>query len=266
MKSVLLAFYCALLGSSSCSPGHDAHPSPSRFLGADVEYTLDGSVLQGYVSIPSNSDSKGPVVVIVHDWNGIDSYEKGRADQLADMGYVAFCVDIYGKGVRPKNAQESAAEAGKYYADNALLRKRAKAGLEKALANPSANGSAVAIGYCFGGMTVLEMARAGMNVRGVVSFHGSLTTKSPLKRGVFPGSILVLHGADDPYVPQKDVDALKAEMAAATAKFEFVPYPGAVHSFTVPSPDGGTDGAKYNKEADAKSWDALKAFLKRTVG
>jgi dienelactone hydrolase len=267
LKFGILALASASLGIVACTfSGETKTPTASKaHPGVDVDYTCDGKPMQGYLATPADSDAKRPGVLIIHDWNGLDDYEKGRADQLAELGYVAFCADIYGKGIRPKNAQESSAESGKYYADQALLNRRSKAALDYLAGNSNVNGSVAAIGYCFGGKTVLDMVRAGMNLKGVVSFHGSLATNSPLKAGVFKGSILVLHGADDPYVPPKDVEALKSEMTAAKANFEFVAYPGAVHAFTVPSPDGGSEGAKYNKEADLKSWDAMKAFFAKIL-
>lgn len=203
MRFVLCSSIVALgMGACTAQPPSTAAGSIEAF-GQAVEYTVDGKTMEGYWASPGESEAIRPAVLIVHDWNGIDDHERGVADRLARMGYNAFCADIYGKGVRPKNVQESQAEASKYYADNALLRKRALGALEFLKRNDVVNKNRIAaIGYCFGGMTVLEMARAGADLRGVVSFHGSLATPSPMVRDVYRGKVLILHGADDPLVPQ----------------------------------------------------------------
>ncbi len=237
--------------------------------GSDFEYKHGSVALQGYVSRPTGKPVTTPAVLIVHDWDGLGTYEKSRADQLAALGYVGFAVDVYGKGVRPKTMEECQAESGKYYADPKLLQGRLKAAVDAARGmfgeyrKPLA-----AIGYCFGGMSVLELARAGANLRAVVSFHGSLATKNSAKKGVVRSQVLVLHGAADPLVPRNDVEALKTEMRSAGVKFKFVEYPGAVHSFTVPGAGGGAPDSpvRYDANADKKSWEEMKAFLKRVFG
>lgn len=237
-------------------------------VGQDIEYTVGDKVMQGYVAARTDAEALSPGVMVIHDWNGIDAYEKMRADMLASMGYVAFCVDIYGKGVRPKTTQESAAESGKYYQDNNLLRIRLAAGLRE-LNNQATvqKGNLAAIGYCFGGMAALEMARGGMGVKGVASFHGSLKAQKPMARGAFKGKIIVFHGNADPFVPQADVDAFKTEMREAGAMMEFVGYPGAVHSFTLKDADkAGMNGVKYDANADSDSWTRLGTFLKSVLG
>ncbi len=244
---------CALIGGSNWS----------QSLGRDVEYKVGNDVMQGYVAVASEVDMLRPVVVVVHDWNGIDNYEKMRADMLARMGYVAVCADIYGKGIRPKNTQESSAEASKYYRDLNLFRTRVQGAVTFAKGVEGANANQVAaIGYCFGGTAVLELARSGANVRGVASFHGGLKTAMPMKKGAFKGEVAIYHGADDPFVPQADVDAVKQELSAADVDFDFVSYAGAVHSFT--HKDSGAakmDGVAYNENADKDSWAKLTKFL-----
>lgn len=250
-----------LLLLASLLPTACSTPDQKPFIGKDVDYVVNGKTMQGYWCVPADSDSRRPTVIIVHDWNGIDAYEKMRADMIAGLGYNAFCVDIYGKGVRPKNAQESGAEAAKYYADHALLIERAKGGLDfvkkQELAVPS---EIAAMGYCFGGMTVLEMARAGFDLKAVVSFHGSLATKTPLTPGKFKGKALVLHGEADPVVSKADVEALKAEMKNAKVDFKFVSYPNALHSFTI---KGGpvTPATKYDENADNGSWHEMQTLF-----
>ena len=231
----------------------------------DVEYKEGSTTCQGYVAFDAKLSGKAPVVMVVHDWNGIDDYEKMRCRMLAELGYVAVAVDIYGKGVRPANPTESGAEAGKYYSDNALLRKRLQAGLTFAGGLVHADKSRMAvIGYCFGGMAALEVARMGAPVKGVASFHGSLGTAHPAKAGAIKAEVLVLHGDADPMVPIDQVNGFKREMKDAGAKLKFVAYPGAVHAFTVKGSErAGMNGVGYQKDADERSWDEMKAFFAR---
>lgn len=266
MKSPLTVVI-ALMLALAFSHAEKTPSRPANAIGTEVDYTVDGVAMQGYFATNPASDSLSSLVVIVHDWNGIDAYEKMRADMLAKEGYAAFCIDVYGKGVRPTTPADCAAESGKYYADSALLRKRLQGGLDAARRmNGIDPGRIAAIGYCFGGMSVLEMARAGMALRGVASFHGSLATANPMKRGVYKGKVLILHGAADPLVPEKDVDAVRKELSAAGVGYEFVAYPGAEHSFTVKGSESiGIKGVAYNADADAKSWQKLLEFLKEVL-
>jgi dienelactone hydrolase len=250
MKNVLFALtalVCGALGSTA---------SAQAVISKDIEYSVGGKTMQGYVSSPAAADKKRPVVVIVHDWNGIDAYEKMRADMVAKLGYIAFCADIYGKGIRPANTQESAAEAGKYYGDPALFRQRVNGAVDFAKTLPGANkNKVVAMGYCFGGTAVLELARSGADVLGVASFHGGLKTTMPAAKGVFKGDALILHGEADTAVPPAEVEAFKKEFGAAEIDFDLITYPGAVHGFTV-------QGPRYNEAADLDSWKRLEAYLK----
>jgi dienelactone hydrolase len=186
-----------------------------------------------------------------------------RTDQLAKLGYIAFAIDMYGKGVRAKDAKEAGTLSGTYTSDRLSMRSRAGAGLEvlknHSLADPK---RIAAIGYCFGGTTVLEMARSGAELAGVVSFHGGLATPNPGDAKNIKGKILVLHGADDPFVPPKQVIAFQEEMRNAGVDWQMVSYGGAVHSFT--NPDSGNDpskGAAYNEKADKRSLEAMKDFF-----
>jgi dienelactone hydrolase len=228
-----------------------------------VEYRQGDVVLQGYLSYDASFKGKRPAVLVVHDWLGVSDYTKMRAEQLAALGYVALTADIYGKGVRPANAQDAAAEAGKFYKDRGLLRARARAGLDFLAARPEADPSRLAvIGYCFGGTTALELARSGAPLKGTVTFHGGLSTPTPADAKNIAGKVLVLHGADDPFVKQEDVTALMKEMREAGVDWQLVQYSGAVHSFT--DKRAGNDnskGAAYNEAADRRSWKAMKDFF-----
>ncbi len=228
-----------------------------------VEYRQGDAVLEGYLAYDDAREGKRPGILVVHEWTGINDYIKGRVRQLAELGYVAFAADIYGKGVRPSNRAEAAQQAGMYRADRPLLRARAIAGLEQLKKNALVDGSRVAaIGYCFGGGTVLELARSGADVAGVVSFHGNLDTPHPKDAETIKGKVLVLHGADDPNVPPEQVKAFQDEMRDARVDWQMISYGNAVHSFT--NPDSGSDpstGAAYNKKADERSWKAMRLFL-----
>ena len=224
----------------------------------------DGDVeLEGYVAYDDAKKGLRPGVLVVHDWTGVQEYTKMRAGQLAEQGYVAFAADIYGKGVRPTDPKDCAAEAGKYKSNLPLLRRRVLAGLEQLKLQPNTNPEKLAaIGYCFGGTTVLELARTGADVDGVVSFHGGLGTTLPAEEGKVKARVLVLHGADDPFVKLEEVSGFKAEMEKAKAELQFISYPGAVHSFTRKS--AGNDPSKgnaYNEAADKASWTEMKKFF-----
>ncbi|HET6420705.1 MAG TPA: dienelactone hydrolase family protein, partial [Geobacteraceae bacterium] len=187
-----------------------------------------------------------------------------RVEQLARLGYVAFGADIYGKGIRPATPEAAAREAAKYRgADRSLLRERGLAGLDELRKQPNVDaGRLAAIGYCFGGTAVLELARSGADLKGVVSFHGGLDTPNPADARNIRAKVLVFHGADDPHVPPPQVAAFQEEMRKGGVDWQMVFYGGAVHSFT--NPDSGNDlskGVAYNEKADRRSWEAMKLFL-----
>jgi dienelactone hydrolase len=228
-----------------------------------VEYKEGDTTLEGWLAYESGTtrpQETRPAVLIVHQWKGLGNYEKMRAEMLAKMGYVVFACDIYGKGIRPTSMQDAAAQAGKYKGDRALLRKRVQAGLDTLLNQKGVDAKRVAaIGYCFGGTTVLELARSGADVGGVVSFHGGLGTPTPEDAKSIKAKVLALHGADDPNVPPAEVAAFEKEMRDAKVDWQLVAYGNAVHSFT--DKNAGNDnskGAAYNEKADRRSWEAMK--------
>jgi dienelactone hydrolase len=228
-----------------------------------VEYKQGDTVLEGYLAWDDAKKAKQPGVLIVHEWTGINDHMKQRAEMLAKLGYVAFAADIYGKGIRPSAQPEAAKTAGIYKNDRPLMRARVKAGLEELKKQKQVDPQRIAaIGYCFGGTTVLELARDGGDVRGVISFHGGLSTPNPLDAGNIKGKVLALHGADDPFVKAEEVAAFQDEMRNAHVDWQFVSYGNAVHSFT--NKAAGNDnskGAAYNEKADKRSWEAMKAFF-----
>ena len=228
-----------------------------------IEYKDGDVVLEGYLAWDDALTGRRPGVLVVHEWWGLNDYPKQRARQLAEMGYVAFALDMYGKGLTATTREGAGALAGKLRNDRPLMRRRAAAGLEvlrkQDLVDPA---RIVAIGYCFGGTAVLELARSGAEVAGVVSFHGGLDTPDPADARRIKAKVLVLHGAADPGVPPEQVKAFQESMNAAGVDWHMVSYGGAVHAFT--NPAAGNDpskGAAYDAKADRRSWEAMKAFF-----
>jgi len=234
----------------------------AKIMTQTIEYKQGDATLEGYLAYDDAVTGARPGVLVVHQWLGLTDYEKHRAEQLAALGYVAFCADIYGQGIRPKDTSEAGAQAGKYKADRALLRARVNAGLAVLKKNELVDPKRVAaIGYCFGGTTVLELARSGADVVGVVSFHGGLDSPTPADGKNIKGKVLVLAGADDPFQKADDLTAFESELRDAKVDWQIVFYGGAVHAFTQPNPGFVNAGAKYNEKADKRSWQAMKDFF-----
>ena len=257
MKRVLLSLFLLTFASGAMA----------KVITKTVEYKQGDTVLQGWLSYDDAARGKQASVLIVHDWLGCTDHQKDIAERLAALGYVALAADVYGKGVRPANAQEAGAEAGKYYKDRGLLRARVRAGLDCLAAQPQADAERLAVtGYCFGGAGALELARGGAPVKAVVTFHGSLANPTPEDARNIKAKVLVLHGADDPFVKQEEVNAFMQEMRAAGVDWQLVQYSGAVHSFS--DPRAGNDngkGAAYNASADRRSWRAMRDFFEETL-
>ncbi|MBD2576889.1 dienelactone hydrolase family protein [Oscillatoria sp. FACHB-1406] len=276
MKKFLLAlFILPLLLSFALESFHPAvsevtHPHTTAASEMEnihtetVEYRQGNTILEGYLAYNHKLDKPSPGVMIVHAWKGLGEYEKRRARQLAEMGYVAFAADIYGKGIRPQSNEEAGKQAGIYRSNRPLLRDRANAGLQVLQQHPLVEDDKItAIGYCFGGGTVLELARSGAPVAGVVSFHGNLDTPNPADAKNIQGKVLVLHGANDPLVPPAQVQAFVQEMRDAEVDWHMTMYGNAVHSFTEPEAgDDPSKGTAYNAKADRRSWQAMQDFFK----
>jgi dienelactone hydrolase len=228
-----------------------------------VEYKQGEALLEGFLVYDDALAGKHPGVLVIHDWLGISEVTQMRAKQLAELGYVVLAADIYGKGIRPANAQEAQTEAMKYYKDRTLLRDRARAGLDFLSSQKMVDAARLSvIGYCFGGAGALELARSGAPLKGIVTFHGSLSTPTPDDAKNIKGKVLVLHGSDDPFVKQADVTAFMDEMRKGGVDWQLIQYGGAVHSFTDKrAGSDNTKGGAYNEAADRRSWQAMKFFL-----
>jgi dienelactone hydrolase len=231
-----------------------------------MEYKEGGVTLEGYAAYVATGD-KRPGILLCPDWMAISGFSNMRANMLASLGYNVFAADIYGKGVRPTTPETCAPEMMKYRNDRKLLRARARAGLEMLKKLPNTDASRIGvIGYCFGGTTCLELARDGADVKGVVSFHGNLDTPNPADAKNIKCSVLVLHGADDPLVPDAEVIAFQKEMREANIDWQVVSYGNAVHAYTNWNIPAKTPGAAaYETKADRRSWVAMQEFFKEVL-
>lgn len=233
-----------------------------------IEYRDGDVLLEGYLAYDDAVKGKRPGVLIAHEWWGLNDYIQRRARDVAKLGYIAFAIDMYGKGVRAQDPQKAGELSGSVSKDLKILRSRAAAGLDVLKKHELTDaGNIAAIGYCFGGKTVLELARSGAELAGVASFHGVLDTQNPNDAKNIKGSVLVLHGGDDTFISDKQVAAFQDEMRKAGVDWQMNIYGNAVHSFTNPDADKlNIKGIRYNKKADMRSWEALKAFLKEIFG
>lgn len=233
-----------------------------------VIYRQGDQVLEGYLAYDSKgTSSRRPGLIIVHDWMGLAEDTKARARQMAQLGYVAFAADIYGQGVRPGSAAEAAKMAGAFYKDRALLRARIRAAFDTLAARENVDPARMlAMGYCFGGSTVLELARSGAPVKGVVSFHGGLANPYPQDAANITGKVLILHGAIDPHVSPEEMAQFQKEMNEAKVDYQIHTFPQTVHSFTIKG--AGNDlskGSAYNPQSDRRSFALMKAFFEEVL-
>ena len=231
------------------------------------EYRHGDTVCEGYWAYDEAQKGKRPGILVAHEWNGLQDYVKARCKMLAEMGYVAFAADIFGKGIRAKSFPECEQISAPYYKDRQLTRGRAQAALEILQNRPGVDKAKIAaIGYCFGGIVVLELARSGAPVAGVVSFHGQLSTPNVNDAKNIQGKVLVLHGAIDPVVPPAEVAAFEKEMGDAKVDWQLHSYGGAVHTFTNWNlPTTGMPAA-YNEKADKRSWQSMQNFFAELFG
>jgi dienelactone hydrolase len=237
-----------------------------KIQGKTVEYSAQGVVMKGYLAYDEAIKGKRPGVLVVHEWWGLNDYARKRAQMLAELGYTALAVDMYGDGKQAMHPDDAGKFSSELMKNFDVAKARFLAAMDFLKQQPTLDFTCIAaIGYCFGGGVVLNMARQGVDLQGVASFHGNLAAVKPAQPGGIKAKILVLHGADDKFVPSEQIEAFKEEMKSAAADFKFISYPGAVHSFT--NPDADAYGKKfnlplgYNADADRKSWDQLKKFL-----
>lgn len=225
----------------------------------------DGDVeCKGYLAYDDAVAGARPGVLVVHEIWGLNDYARSRAEQLAKMGYVALAADMFGDGKTSEHPQEAMAMGRKVRQNVEAWRRRAMAGIETLKAQPQCDGAKLAaIGYCFGGSTVLELAYGGADLKAVVSFHGALVPAKPEETKDIKAAILVCHGGDDSFIPAAAVKAFRDALDKAGVKYEFVSYPGVMHSFTVPGAEKrGMSGLKYDKKADEDSWKRMAELFR----
>ena len=225
----------------------------------------DSLVLDGYIVYDENVEGKRPAVLVVHEWWGLNDYAKMRARELAKLGYIAMAVDMYGNGKRADNPDDAGKLAEPFYKNPQMAKPLFDAALAKLKSYSQTDPTKVAaIGYCFGGAQVLNMAKFGEDLKGVVSFHGNLTVV-PVNKDLLKAQILVCHGAADPFVPQSEVSLFKSDMDSNGAKYIFKAYEGATHAFTNPNATAMGEKfnlpIKYNAAADSASWQDMKDFF-----
>ncbi len=224
----------------------------SATMGESVTYTVNGKPYEGYYVSPRDN---APLVLIIHDWDGLTDYEVKRAHMLADMGYAVFAADLFGAGVRPTEVKDKRQHTGELYKDREKMRTLMLSALEEA-GNKGANiANAVAMGYCFGGAAVLELARAGADLKGFATFHGGLGTPQGQDYSKTRGEILVMHGTADSAITMDDFAELASELERTGIKHEMITYSGAPHAFTV------FGSSRYREDADRKSWSRFSEFL-----
>jgi len=233
----------------------------AEILAESVEYQIGEQRFEGYFARNTAIPGPQPAVLIVHDWDGLTSYERARVRMLARAGYAAFAADLYGAGVRPETIEGMRERSAELYADRGLMRERLTAAADQLARFDGVDAErAVAAGYCFGGAAVLELARSGRSMAGFVSFHGGLATPEGQDYSAVDGPVLVLHGSADQAVPVSTVAELAEALDAAAVPHRMAIYGGARHAFTVWS------GERYHAEADLKSWDRFLDFLSEEIG
>jgi dienelactone hydrolase len=262
MRNILFSLAALLLGMSVAQ---------AKVVGEEVSYTDKGVTMKGYLAYDKHIKGKRPGILVVHEWWGHNDYARKRALLLAGMGYTALAVDMYGDGKtanHPDDAGKFAAEVSK---NMPMAKSRFEAAMKTLKKHPSVAGDQIAaIGYCFGGSVVLNMARQGVDLKGVASFHGSLATDAPAAKGKVKAKVAVYTGADDPMVPKSQVQSFTKEMDAAGVEYRVASFPGVKHSFTNPAADEYGKQFKlplaYNAEADVDSWKQLSDFLEELFG
>ena len=244
MRSLLVVFIILLMSSTAFAAGKS------------VTYTVNGEPYEGYFISPS---SNAPLVLIIHDWDGLTDYEMKRADMLAELGYAAFAVDLFGAGVRPTEVNDKRRLTGELYKDRQKMRSLVQGAFDTAKSKGAKIDNAVVMGYCFGGTPVLEFARSGADVKGFVTFHSGLKTPDGQDYSKASGKYLILHGTADKVVGMDQFAALANELEGKGLPHEMITYSGAPHAFTV------FGSKRYREDADKKSWKRFTEFLSDTL-
>ncbi len=227
-----------------------------------VEYEHAGANLEGFLACGDIEDGTKPAVLVVHAWGGRGQFECDKASALAELGYVGFAADLYGKGVLGNSVEENAGLMQPFLDDRAMLQSRLTTTLETLKSQPEVdNGRIAAIGYCFGGLCVLDLARIGTDISGVASFHGLFGAPGNTAGTKIKTRVLALHGHEDPMVPVDAVVALEKELTEAGADWQIHVYGNTLHAFTNPEANNPDLGAIYNRSADKRSWQTLLNFL-----
>jgi dienelactone hydrolase len=230
--------------------------SGANAAGKPVTYEVNGEPFEGYYISPSRN---APLVLLIHDWDGLTGYEMKRADMLADMGYAVFAADLFGAGVRPTEVKDKRQHTGELYKDRGKMRTLIQAALDTAKSKGADIHNAVVMGYCFGGAAVLEFARSGADLKGFVTFHGGLKTPKGQDYAKTKGKLLILHGTADKNITMDQFAELANELEEKGISHEMITYSGAPHAFTV------FGASRYREDADKKSWQRFAAFLSETL-
>ena len=244
MKYVFTLFFVLIFSSTAIAAGEA------------VSYEVNGEPYEGYFVSPSPNAA---LILLVHDWDGLTDYEIKRAHMLADLGYAVFVLDLFGAGVRPTEVKDKRQHTGELYKDRGKMRTLLRAALETAKSKGANVHNAVAMGYCFGGAAVLELARSGADLKGFVTFHGGLSTPAGQDYSKTKGKLLILHGTADTSITMDQFAKLAKELEEKGISHEMITYSGAPHAFTV------FGSNRYRKDADKKSWKRFTAFLEETL-
>lgn len=265
MKTKNIILYLTLLIMAPISNGFAEKTSSSKIKEENVTYTVDGKNYKGFIAYNETLKGKRPAVLVVHEWWGLNDYPKMRARKLAELGYIAFAVDMFGEGKIALNPTDAQAYTGPIYSSPTLSKNILDVALNKIKEYKQTDPANVfAIGYCFGGAVVLNYAKLGGDVKAVVSFHGGLKGV-PADKDLLKANILVCQGGSDKYAPEADQNLFKHQMDSIGAPYKFISYPGAMHAFSNPA---ATELGKkfnlaieYNKDADLNSWNDMKTFF-----
>ena len=244
MKYVFTLFFVLIFSSTAIAAGEF------------VSYEVNGEPYEGYFVSPSPNAA---LILLIHDWDGLTDYEVKRANMLADIGYAVFAADLFGAGVRPTEVKDKRQHTGELYKDRDKMRTLLKAALETAQSKGANIHNAVAMGYCFGGAAVLELARSGADLKGFVTFHGGLSTPAGQDYSKTKGKLLILHGTADTSITMDQFAELATMLEEKSISHEMITYGGAPHAFTV------FGSNRYREDADKRSWNRFTAFLNETL-